>query len=458
MRQNSLKALMLLLLCLVLSIRPSIAAQDKILAIHGKAVTDDGIKDGFLIVKNGIITAIGANASDIPPGATTINWTGYIFPGLIDTHNHADWNWIPQWTHGPFTNRYDWQKDSDYVLNVQKPHDAIKENNLIQEARKYGEIRAILGGTTLIAGSFDKSEPNIMVRDLDARYKAENYVPNIAEMVPEKRDTLIRQLQNKASADGLQRVFFHVGEGLPTDKAVAGEFEELRKKGFDQEGVVVIHGLAFKPEYFETMAKKKMYLVWSPVSNWNLYRGVTNIPAAKKAGVTIALAPDWTISGSDNVLEEMKFAYALSKSKWGDLLSPKDIFDMVTTNAATVAGVDKSSITYGAPMGSLAKDNAADLFLAPALDVSKNDPYESLLRTYPKDIHLVLVGGNAVYGDRGIMSQLAADADDLSVQNVDKAIVTVGESPSNLTDKQHLKVIRRNLESVAPHLAPLIEN
>ncbi|HEY9677709.1 MAG TPA: amidohydrolase family protein [Drouetiella sp.] len=436
-------------------------------AIHGKAVTASGISDGWLLVKDGVITDVGASKDQIPQDAKQIDWNGYIFPGLIDTHNHTDWNVVPQWTRGPFSNRYIWQVDDDYKQHVDKIHVDLKSANLLPEARKFGEIRALIGGTTLLQGSYDpvQPEPNIMVRNLDVRYKTVNIVKSVDELdkdpsKPDESKLLLARMDRQSAPDGLQRAFFHLGEGLPTDSRVASEFTTLLAKGFGRAGVVCIHGLACKPGDFKTMAQHKMYLVWSPVSNWNLYRAVADIPSAVKAGLVIAIAPDWTISGSDNVLEEMKFAYAMSRARWGDLLKPQDIFRMVTSDAATVSGVDKNSVVVGAPMGTIGKGYAADFFMAPALDAAtdgKPDPYESLLRTYPKHIHLVFIDGKPVYGDKNEMAKLCPQFDTLSIQQITKAIVTTGDVPRD-KNLERLSDILRSLRLGVPDLAPYIEN
>jgi hypothetical protein len=300
------------------------SASKFIYAIQGKAVAPHGVKDGWMLTENGRISAVGVSESNIPGNATKIKWDGYIFPGLIDTHNHIDWNSVPQWTIEPWLNRYEWQRDSNYKNAVGAKHDSVKP--ILDDSRKYGEIRALLGGTTLIEGSYTGQLPDLLVKNLDARYKALNYVPKLAEIKDEDRQKFLNALKNKSAPDGLQRLFFHIGEGNPKDAEARKEFSQLIEKGFGQKSVVVIHGLALSSSDFSRMRKRKMYLVWSPVSNWNLYRAVTNVPAAMKAGLVISLAPDWTISGSDNVLEEMKFAYAVGHLKWGDRLTAKDIF------------------------------------------------------------------------------------------------------------------------------------
>jgi hypothetical protein len=135
---------------------------------------------------------------------------------------------------------------------------------------------------------------------------------------------------------------------------------------------------------------------------------------------------------------------------------------MVTSNAAIVAGVDKDNIVSGQlPMGAIGEGYAADFFLAPCLDAPKAsviDPYESLLRTYPKHIDLVFVDGKPVYGDKPKMSELTSAADELSVQNTPKAVVTIGGDSTKLDDQKHLPAIQHSLDGALTETAPFIEN
>jgi cytosine/adenosine deaminase-related metal-dependent hydrolase len=230
--------------------------------------------------------------------------------------------------------------------------------------------------------------------------------------------------------------------------------------GFVRKGVVVIHGIALNTADFKEMAEKGMYLVWSPQSNWTLYRETADIPAALAAGVIVALAPDWTITGSDNLLEEMKFASAYSRSlPWhGRELSPKELFRMATIDAAKVAGVEDS-------LGKITVGYGADFFLASQLDDPKKtkgspDPFASLLRTYPRDIKLVFVGGRPIYGDEVEMQKLlpAGSYDVIDVQGVRKGIVTTGPPGSDSHAWERYGDIRGQLERALPKIAPLIEN
>jgi cytosine/adenosine deaminase-related metal-dependent hydrolase len=91
------------------------------------------------------------------------------------------------------------------------------------------------------------------------------------------------------------------------------------------------HGTAFTATEFATMAEKGMTLTWSPA----LYGKTADIPAALTA-VTVALAPDWSMGGSQNLLDEMHLADFSDNGHWNNILAAKDLVLMATSNAAAV--------------------------------------------------------------------------------------------------------------------------
>jgi cytosine/adenosine deaminase-related metal-dependent hydrolase len=88
------------------------------------------------------------------------------------------------------------------------------------------------------------------------------------------------------------------------------------------------------------MADSGTALVWSPRSNLELYGQTANIQAAINAGVEIALAPDWAITGSSNMLNELKVADLWNREQLGGRLSDRQLIDMATSIPAHIAGVD----------------------------------------------------------------------------------------------------------------------
>jgi 5-methylthioadenosine/S-adenosylhomocysteine deaminase len=190
----------------------------------------------------------------------------------------------------------------------------------------------------------------------------------------------------------------HVGEGI--DQTALNEFASLYTVPtvdgcLHVPQTAIVHGVGFRDAEFATMAQHGMSLVWSPASNVFLYglgtdlSKTANIPLALGHGVNVALAPDWSIGGSQNLLDELRFAKRVGDTAWGGALTPQLLAEMVTTNPARVLGLEEV-------LGSLTVGKKGDLFVIPG---AAGAPYDALLQARPQDLRLVMVNGVILYGD-----------------------------------------------------------
>ena len=67
-----------------------------------------------------------------------------------------------------------------------------------------------------------------------------------------------------------------------------------------------LSGTAFGATEWAFMKSKGMKLVWSPASNMALYKKTTNVPLALDKGILVSVAPDWSMGGSPNMLDELR--------------------------------------------------------------------------------------------------------------------------------------------------------
>ena len=137
------------------------------------------------------------------------------------------------------------------------------------------------------------------------------------------------------------------------------------------------------------MKAKEMKLTWSPASNVALYGATTNIPLALDNGILVALAPDWSMGGSQNMLDELRFAKSYSDTKWGGRLKSQDLHTMATKNGAIILGVSDK-------LGTIKKGMLADIF---AVRGARTAPYDTIVGASAKDVALTMVGGKVLYGD-----------------------------------------------------------
>lgn len=368
-------------------------------AISGTLVTPRGIiENGTMIVVNGRIQAIGAEPA-LPKGITVIRTDGVIFPGLIDLHNHLVWNVFPRWRpSAPVANRYEWQAMPEYTARLSGP-----ENNLISagegcDMERFAEIKALLGGATSVVGSYGPipTAPSRnecvrgLARNLDAFSGLYSDKVNAEPLRNEVFPFEIGWDQAKAIRDGLgsrelKAVIFHVGEGK--DASARREFRMLKARGFMRPGVTIVHGVALQEPDFLEMAANSVGFIWSPKSNLELYGKTADMEAAKASNVTIALAPDWSPTGSSGMLDELRVAISWNHNH-GELFNETELVQMVTSNAARLAGLSDK-------IGALASGMMADFVVLPKIGPS---PLRSLLDAEPGSIKLVVVAGVPLLG------------------------------------------------------------
>lgn len=207
----------------------------------------------------------------------------------------------------------------------------------------------------------------------------------------------------KDLASGQLKAFLiHLSEGRPGDDkrlgdaSTAREYRMIKAQGFLVPGVSFIHAVALGPAQFQEMASHGVGLIWSPRSNMELYDGTTDVSAAKRAGVTIALSPDWSPSGSDGMIQELKYAAAWNAKHSPKIFEDTELVKMATLYPAQLAGLSDK-------IGTLTRGRYADLLL---VRQNGRDPYAALINASPADIRLVVVGGQPVYGDVDLMEKL----------------------------------------------------
>ena len=65
------------------------------------------------------------------------------------------------------------------------------------------------------------------------------------------------------------------------------------------------------------------HVVWSPSSNMVLYGETAPIAEMLSLGIPVGLGPDWTVSGEDEMLSEMRFAYEYGQAESIDALTTR---------------------------------------------------------------------------------------------------------------------------------------
>jgi 5-methylthioadenosine/S-adenosylhomocysteine deaminase len=391
-------------------------------ALHGTALLPAGPADAYVVVEGEKIVAVAGSPSGVPSSAPILETGGVISPGLVDLHNHVAYDFIPFWDSGRhWQNRYQWARASAYDDAVKAPYNAMKKAGRMCEAIKYGEMRAIVGGTTSIEGSADLTCTRSWARNVEFENFCADHVRQDVLPVTALKQSDADKLNAQFASGATKAFIVHLAEGV--DDSSRAEFDYLDRIGLLVPQLVAIHGTALTAEQLGRMGQVGAKLVWSPLSNLELYGQTTDIPAAVAAGITISIAPDWSPSGSANVLGELKVADRLNQQRYGGLLSDQELFAMVTSNPARTVGMDKQ-------IGSIVPGLYADLVVVRG-DASR--PYRALIDAKPADVLLTTVSGQAFYGTSDLV---AAIGDDRPYETVDAC----GEARSLAVEEPSLPI------------------
>ncbi|MEJ2595356.1 MAG: amidohydrolase family protein [bacterium] len=397
MRQNLLLISFFLLLGFGLS-----AQWENGILLSGKICTMNDslevIEQGRLLIKpDGTILLLtsGQNLPDDCAEAIQIETGGVIYPGLIDMHNHPAYNVFPIWpVPKQYTSRYQWPSHSSYKELVRGRYNYLyREKKQKTNMGIYAEVKSMAGGTTAIQGlPANRIYGKYMVRNIEQKNFGQDRIgANVMKMSRSSSNFE----RTKENLDGkLDGWFYHLAEG--SDPGLMDELYDLCEFGFNLEPIIAIHCCALDSAACALLDSVNMKMVWSPLSNLLLYGQTARVDIAKRAGIMIGLGSDWSLSGSKNILWELKVAALWNKTQLGNLFTPKELVHMVTLDAARILKWDDK-------VGSIQNGMIADLVVTAD---KVNDPYENLILCTEEDINLVLVGGEPFYGNKQWMKQL----------------------------------------------------
>jgi cytosine/adenosine deaminase-related metal-dependent hydrolase len=331
----------------------------------------------------------------------------FIYPGLIDLHSHLGYNTLPLWTEPgesrPFLHHDIWPGRSTYKPQVSWPAWVLAKA-APEALLTYVQVRALAGGSTAIQGwpSANRRPANHLVRNIDdQRFGGEDRT---------RTSTLTLDLDGlRDRAENLRQglgFIYHCSEGQ-TGSRVVREFEDAATAGCLRQRLLAIHCCAVgEPEFTQWEARATLAgdpapgaVVWSPFSNLWLYGQTTDVPAARRHGITVCLGTDWGPSGTKNLLGELKVARLCSDAfGWG--LTDFDLVEMVTAGPGDMLG-----LCWGVKLGRLEAGALGDVAV---VQKRSQDPWENLVVARERDVVLVTVNGEPRYGIREVMAACGA--------------------------------------------------
>jgi cytosine/adenosine deaminase-related metal-dependent hydrolase len=340
-------------------------------------------------------------ATSAAPGALTIDVEGsWIYPGLINAHDHLHLNSLPPLTGlGVFPNAYRW---IDAAQARRAEPVMLAAEDVPSDVRLWhGGLKNLLSGVTTVVHHdpwsrlFERESFPVRV---PAGYgwchslglsgatgtSPLRYGPALDETI-------------EAAAP---RWYIHLAEG--TDAVAARELSELDRLGALSGRTVLVHATGLGPSDISRVRESGAWVVWCPASNDALL-GRTLDPAPFAGVRRLALGTDSRLSGSADLLSELRHARRRAAT-----LDTSALLRLVTEDAARLVGLSD--------LGVIASGCLAD---AVVIDANGRDPYETLLTSTRADIGLIVKNGQPVLASDRFRSTVAAAADDIALLSVD---------------------------------------
>lgn len=400
---------------------------------------------------------ISAVTEKRPGHARLLETDGIVLPGLLDLHNHPEWNVFPAWEPPMlYANRYEWRQSALYHQLVAGPQTRLIEGLPPQTQLRYSEIRAVIGGVTAIQGaaSSDAGSTPSLIRTVDQQIFGHHYGRAMVDLPKDETDknrlAELHQILADIARGAANAFYVHLAEGGRDDAESAGEFDHLVQLNALTAATIVIHGAALNRHQLGAMRDVGAKLVWSPQSNLRLYGQTTRAADALDVGLPMAIGADWLPSGSPSLLAELRVAREVLHGQ-ARPLPPRELVGMVTHQAARIAGLSDE-------LGLLAMGRAADITVLRRLH---EDPWESVLLADRADVLAVFLGGSLVYGEQHLSEQLGLLSDDPSRQIVlawgrpmllDTGVNTANQPP---TPTPNLAQLRTDIIALFPALGPV---
>lgn len=349
---------------------------------------------------SGTIRCVGCDCAR-NPGASTATIVrcpdAVVSPGLINAHEHITFihNVPYMMTPERYEHRHDWR------LGLRGHHRIASSGGASSAAIAWGELRHVLGGATSVNGSGSRAG---FLRNLDrAEMEGLGQTPVLYETFPlaDSRGTLLTEgcgyPAGGTDPSELSRVDAftpHVAEGI--DAAARNELLCMREAPRDllEPETAIIHGIGLLGTDLAEIAATGASIIWSPRSNVALYGETARITTATAMGIRVAIGTDWIVTGSMNLLRELRCAVELNDRYWNGWLTDEQLWLMVTRDAAAALAVDDA-------VGVLAVGLAGDIAL---FDARRRHGHRAVLEAEAADVLLVLRGGRPLYGEASLVA------------------------------------------------------
>jgi cytosine/adenosine deaminase-related metal-dependent hydrolase len=309
-------------------------------------------------IQNGLIKALNQSQNILADDGTDIHLkfdNAIVFPGLINSHEHLDFNLFSPYGHNKYNNYVEW---ANYIHTTHK--NEINTVLSIPEHLRtlWGIYKNLLCGITTVInhGKYLPITNNII------NVIQPNQNLHSVQFEKKWKLKLNHPLKNK------EAYCIHIGEGI--DGWAQNEIDKLIHWNFLHKELIGIHAVAMKP----LQAKRFKAIVWCPSSNYFLFNSTADITRLKLL-TKIIFGTDSTLTADWNIWNHLRLG------RTTNMLTDTELFHSVTSTPASV---------WKKNTGNIVIEKEADLVIA---NNSKNTIFNSFYNTNPENILLITIKG-----------------------------------------------------------------
>jgi len=320
-------------------------------------------------VEQGKIKAItnNRNAFDYLPGELHLEFDKALaFPGLINSHDHLDFNLFPPMGNRIYNNYTEWGHDI-HANNGE----AIKEVTKITHHLRvqWGLYKNLLNGFTTVVNHGEK----LAIKDELVTVFQDCYPLHSPAFEKNWKWELVNPFRTG------KLFVMHLGEG--TDAAAKNEIDKVIGGNIFKKKIVAVHGVAMNEQQAVSFAG----LVWCPASNYFLLNKTAAIDKLKSK-TNVVFGTDSTLTAPWNLWEHIRQARRSGMASDGELIA------MLTAKAAELWGLNACGV--------IAENKHADII------VTNRNSDDHFFDLNPEDLLLIMHKGNIRLFDEVMADQL----------------------------------------------------
>jgi cytosine/adenosine deaminase-related metal-dependent hydrolase len=350
----------------------------------------------------------------------------FIYPSLINTHDHLQGNYRPPV--GP--------KEGSFYLTWLPWDNDLKSSKTFEERSQLSRedlyalsgYKCLFSGVTTVNDHFPHKFNSHILPTLPIRAIQEYAIEHECSSYDLKWGDGI-EIEYERAVKNKWPFITHLCEGF--DHEAMHGIDTLEKLKVLDNHCLLVHCIAFSDEDIKKVAKAGASVSWCGFSNTFMFNVTCKIRKLIEAGVNVTIGTDSSATGSANLLAEIKFDRELYRRLYGEELSAEKIFEMITINSAKAFWMQDR-------IGSLEEGKLGDILV---LKANNDDPYENLVNAGMQDIELLVLAGKPVYGQARFLDIFKGKLPDGYTQiNVGEKTMFVKGDPAGLYKEVRKKI------------------